>query len=44
MRSAPSRVTAWTLPRANSAWLAIAFISCSWVSKSSAMILLRTES
>ena len=44
MTSVPSRVTAWTLPRAKSGWPAIAFISCSWVAKSSASMLLRADS
>jgi hypothetical protein len=37
-------VIAWTLPRAKSGWPAIAFISCSCVAKSSAIISLRAES
>src|SRR6266571_3102614 len=44
MTSVPSRLTAWTLPRAYSGWPAIAFISCSCVAKSSANILLRADS
>src|SRR5439155_22668867 len=44
MTSVPSRLTACTLPRAYSGWPAIAFISGSWVAKSSASILLRADS
>ncbi len=44
MTTAPSPVTAWTLPSAKSGWAAIAFISCAWVAKSSAIILSRIDS
>ena len=41
LRPQPSRVMAWTLPRAYSGWPPIAFISSSCVAKSSSFSLLR---
>src|SRR5262245_20702634 len=41
MTSVPSRVIAWTLPRAKEGWPAIAFISGSCVAQSSANIRAR---